>query len=77
MVQFHREATELSVVANRIAVASREILDCGGSLDVQSQMNFVTSLYARMVKDWGVIEHMQQTTKGLRAHPTLVDRNQW
>lgn len=61
------EAEALSGAARQIAHRASEVLDKGGKLDMQLQMNFVTSAYARLAKDWGVIEQLQQ--QGVVAKP--------
>jgi hypothetical protein len=72
MQEMHREAAELASVANKIAGAAQQVIERGGTLDIQPQMAFLTSVYARMQKDWGVIEHLQQANRiSLRPMPQV------
>jgi len=68
------EAVELSGVAHRVFHAVNETLDRGGTVSIQQQMNFITSVYARMLKDWGVLENLQSHGASLRA-PKMLKAN--
>ena len=43
----------------KIAEGMTEVLEQGGVINVQNQVNFVTGANARFFKDYGVIEHLQ------------------
>jgi hypothetical protein len=53
-------AASIADCAQRIAHAADEAISTGDILSVQSQINFLTGAFARLLKDWGVVEHMQK-----------------
>lgn len=53
------EAIALASAAARISQAAQQSLERGGILSIQPQVAFVTGAQARMMKDWGVVEHLQ------------------
>jgi len=65
--QVRNEATSLAGNAARIAQAINQVLEKGGQVNIQPQMNFITGAYARMLKDLGVIEQLQ--SQGVRQRP--------
>jgi len=54
-----RDAAALAAAARKIAEAAAETIAGGGQLQVQPQINALTGAHARLLKDWGVIEHLQ------------------
>lgn len=56
--QMKKDAESTAGTAQKAAQAIAEILEKGGTLDIQPQMNFLTGAHARMVKDYGVIEFL-------------------
>lgn len=53
------DADAIAGTALRLAQAIQEVLDTGGTVKVQPQINFLTGAVLRMVKDWGVVEQLQ------------------
>lgn len=54
-----REAEALAQTAYKLHQAAQEAEQRGASLDVQHYMAFLTGAHARVLKDWGVVEHLQ------------------
>jgi len=63
------DAISLAGTTAKIAEAISQVLDKGGMAHVQPQMAFFTGTYARMMKDWGVIEHLQAQGASQRKAP--------
>lgn len=63
------EAEQLAGVARLIQYKAAEVLAKGGTLDMQQQLAFITSTFARMTKDWGVVEQLQQ--QGVKHKPAI------
>lgn len=61
-------AGNMHVIANAI----KEVEEKGGTIDIQRQIDFLTSTYARLLKDWGVTTHLQFL--GARQHKKLIRR---
>lgn len=59
LIAMRDELTRSAGVALRIAEAIGAVLERGGTLNAQPQMNFLTGSQARVTKDWGIIEHLQ------------------
>lgn len=57
--QARDDAISLAGNAAKIAEAMTEVLEQGGIVNVQPQINFMTGAQARFLKDYGVIEHLQ------------------
>lgn len=57
--QIQNEALSLAGTATKIAQEINQVLDRGGMAHIQPQMQYLTGAYARMSKDWGVVEHLQ------------------
>lgn len=62
-------AGNMHVMANAIA----EVQEKGGVVDIQRQMDFLTSTHARLLKDWGIAAHLQQL--GARQRKKIVPRS--
>ena len=60
LVTIGHGADGIADCAKRIAQAADEAHANGGTLNVQSQINFLTGALARLIKDWGVCEHLQK-----------------
>ena len=60
LIELQREAAQVASTGLRISQALSQILDQGGKAHIQPQMAFLTGALARMMKDWGVIEQLQQ-----------------
>lgn len=54
------EAAAIAGAAGRIVVTAQEALERGGDVSIQSQVQFLTGAYARLIKDLGVVEHLQK-----------------
>jgi hypothetical protein len=52
-------AEGLHSVALKMRQAAAQVLDKGGTLHIETQIFFCTSLFARMLKDLGALENMQ------------------
>jgi hypothetical protein len=54
-------ATQLASAAERIAQVAEEAHNASARshIQVQPQINFLTGALARLIKDWGVLEHIQ------------------
>lgn len=65
--QIHEQAEAIRGTADMIANAIAESLAAGGQISIQPQIAFLTSAFARMQKDWGVVEQLQQ--QGVRHRP--------
>lgn len=53
------EAEAVAGTMTRLAGVIREILDNGGTLQTQGQVNFFTGAHARILKDIGIVEYLQ------------------
>lgn len=53
------DAMSVSGTTLKIAQAINQLLENGGILNAQPQIAFLTGAYARILKDIGVIEHLQ------------------
>ena len=62
------QAAAISQAAALITDKANETLHRGGAVSVQQQLNFITGAHARLVKDWGLIEYLQQ--QGVRQRGT-------
>ena len=69
--QIRDAAISVAGTAAKIAEAANEVLDKGGTLNVQPQLAFITGAHARMLKDQGVVEHLQKrgTSQKRRTPP--------
>jgi hypothetical protein len=56
----HRDSEELAGVMRLIHQRADTVLKVGGRLDAQKQMNYALGAVARILKDWGVVEHLQE-----------------
>lgn len=54
------DAISLAGTAAKIAEAITQVLEKGGGVSIQPQMSFLTGAHARMSKDQGVVEFLQQ-----------------
>lgn len=54
-----REAEAMAQTAHKLHQAALEAERVGGSLDIQHYIAFITGAHARVLKDWGVVEHLQ------------------
>jgi len=50
----------LAGTAAKIAQAINQTLDQGGTVNIQPQLAFITGAHARIAKDVGVVEFLQQ-----------------
>ena len=57
--QIRDDMISLAGTAAKVADVTRQVLEKGGTVNIQPQMSFITSAYARMMKDVGVIEFLQ------------------
>lgn len=62
-------AGNMHVIANAI----KEVEENGGVVDIQRQMDFLTSTHARLLKDWGITTHLQFL--GARQRRKIVPRS--
>lgn len=78
VVQIHKgrlnnimdEAEHLAGTMTKIANECREVLEQGGQLHAQPQVAFATGSLARLIKDWGVVEQLQQDGVSQRRKTT-------
>jgi hypothetical protein len=68
LAQLQTEADNLAGAARKISDTIAETLARGGSVSIQPQIAFITGSMLRMMKDWGVIEQLQQ--QGTQHRPT-------
>ena len=55
----------------KVAQAINQVLEHGGTVNVQPQMSFMTGAYARMLKDLGVVEYLQAQGVTQRKPPKM------
>lgn len=58
--QIRNDALGVAGAANKIAQSITQVLENGGTIETQRQMHFITGAYARMLKDFGVVEQLQK-----------------
>lgn len=69
------EAEGIAGAATKIAQKIQEIRDRGGMLNIQPQIMYLTGAMARMMKDLGVVEHLQKHgTRVIGARRNAVER---
>lgn len=71
MEQIRGDAIQMAGAANQIAHILDEILSEGGAANIQKQMSFLVSALARMQKDVGVTEYLQQIGTAVRKPTPL------
>jgi hypothetical protein len=71
VAQVRQLSIDLAGTANKIIQTLDEVLEKGGTVNIQSQMAFITSVNARMTKDCGVIEHLQSHGAVIRRPPPV------
>ena len=54
------EAANIADCAQRVAAAADEARENGNLLSIQPQIGYLTGALARLIKDWGVVEHLQK-----------------
>jgi hypothetical protein len=54
------EAANIADCAQRVANAADEARESGDHLNIQPQIGYLTGALARLIKDWGVVEHLQK-----------------
>lgn len=62
------EAQSMAGALTTIANVINETLDKGGVVNIQAQLNFITGAHARITKDYGVVEYLQQM-QGVSVKP--------
>ena len=67
--QLRNELTAIAGAAAKAAQAINQVLDTGGSAQIQPQISFLTGAFARTTKDWGVVEHLQAEGARQRKPP--------
>lgn len=55
-----KEAAGIAGAAAKIVAASQEALTDGGNISIQGQVAYLTGALARLMKDLGVVEHLQR-----------------
>jgi hypothetical protein len=63
------EAAAIAGAAAKIVQAAQAALVEGGTLSIQSQSAFIAGAYLRLIKDLGVIEHLQRHGTQQRRQP--------
>lgn len=61
------EAINIAGTATKIAQAMAQVLERGGAVNVQSQVAYITGGFARLQKDWGVVEYLQANGAQIKA----------
>ena len=64
--QILSEVESLAGTMGKVAAHIREVLDRGGTLQIQPQMAFAVGALMRIEKDWGVVEQLQSEGVGQR-----------
>jgi len=62
------EAAAIAGAAAKIVQSAHEALANGGAIQIQPQIAFLNGSLARLIKDWGVVEHLQK--HGVRQRTT-------
>lgn len=65
------EAIALGGTVSKIAAALTQALEKGGAANIQPQIAYLTGAHARMLKDWGVVEQLQQHGVTQRKPPQV------
>ena len=58
--QIRKEAATVAGVALKIIQTMDQVLEVGGTASIQPQMSYLTGALARITKDWGLVEYLQQ-----------------
>lgn len=69
--QVRDEVTGLAGTAAKMASAINEVLSQGGTVNLQPQLNFITGAHARLLKDIGVVEHLQHMGVAQKPAPKM------
>jgi len=57
--QIRDDSIGVAGTAAKISQAMVQALEQGGTVNIQPQIQFLTGAYARILKDFGVVEHLQ------------------
>ena len=69
VLQIREDAVSLAGTAHKIVEAANQVLEQGGFFSIQGQMAFITGAHARMMKDIGVVEHLQNKGVSQKKRP--------
>lgn len=59
LAAFRTEADAMRGVLQQLVHEAEEVLERGGELNVQPKMGFLIGAHARLLKDYGALEHFQ------------------
>ena len=62
------EAAKIAAAATRIVQSVQETNTRSGVLAIQPQVQFLAGTQTRLLKDWGVIEHLQAHGANVHRH---------
>jgi hypothetical protein len=71
VTQIANEAAAIAGAAAKIVQASQQALSEGGTLSIQAQATFLTGAYLRLLKDLGVVEHLQKHGTQQKKRPDV------